>query len=269
MNPVYDIFNDIANRMRTTEGGEEFISNVVTLRGATGVDYELSINQAQLLLGVLNGDHNFLTDYNPLEFLIFSYQFQDKIKAKYLAVQYQIIYDHEDDTIFVSGIMRHPMTVKTHPDYVEGAHIPIETFQTTIPNVGLYGSLALINCIAAQNEKFTPIKGSFGASFVYELKDGQQSIKRYEPSELEEAGIEESEIQQAIGDALKKVTPQNFNALPKTTFNGIKNTCSRAMTPEELERYADDFRQDIGSDEEADPGLYVDANGEPTPFIHP
>ncbi|MNC00586.1 hypothetical protein D3C81_270530 [compost metagenome] len=223
MNPVYNIFNDITKNMLTTENGEEFISNCVTLKGATGTDYELSINQAQLLLGVLNGDHNFLRDYNPLEFMIFSYQFQDKIKPKYLAVQYQIIYDHEEDTIFISAVLRHPMTVKAHPDYVEGATVPIETFQTTIENVGLYGSLALINCIAAQNEQFAPIKGSFGGSFVYELKDGQQTIKRWEPSMLEETGIGEAEIQEAIGDAVKKLTPYNFNALPKLRPGAIED----------------------------------------------
>jgi hypothetical protein len=261
MNPVYDIFNDIANRMRTTEYGEEFISNCVTLKGASGKDHELSINQAQLLLGVLEGTHSFLATYNPLEFLIFSYQFQDKIKAKYLAVQYQIIYDHEDDTIFVSGVMRHPMTVKTHPEYVEGAHIPVETFQTTIPDVGLYGSLALINCIAAQNEKFAPIKGSFGASFVYELKDGQQSIKKYEPTELDEIGIDEAEIQGAIGNAVKKLAS-----------GGNHTRFAHRMTPEELADYAESDRIPFGEDEEGDendPGLYVGADGEPTPFIHP
>lgn len=259
MNPVYDIFNDIANRMRTTENGEEYISNCVTLKGASGAEYELSVNQAQLLLGVLEGNHSFLRDYNPLEFLIFSYQFQDKIKPKYLAVQYQIIYDHEDDTIFVSAVLRHPMTVKTHPDYVEGATVPIETFQTTIENVGLYGSLALINCIASQNEQFAPVKGSFGGSFVYELKDGQQSIRRYEPSLLEEAGIGEAEIQEAIGDAVKKLTPQSF-------------TPHIPMTGEELEKHAEDMRAFGPSDEEgddSDPGMYVGADGQPTPFIHP
>jgi hypothetical protein len=222
MNPVYGMFNDIAARMRMTEDGTEYISNTVKLKGASGTDHELSINQAQLFLGILDGSHPFLSSYNPLEFMIFSYQFQDKIKMKYLATQYQIIYDAEDDSIFVSGILRHPMTVEGHPDYVPGSSVPIETFQTTIDNVGLYGGLALVNCIAAQNEKFAPIKGSFGGSFVYELKDGQQSIRKYEPTELEQV-IPQEEIQEAIGDAVKKLVPQNFNAVPRTVFNGTRD----------------------------------------------
>ena len=77
MNPVYTIFNDIAMGMVHAEDGEEYISNVVHLKGASGEVHTLSINQVQLLLGILAGEHPFLTSYNPLEFLLFSYQFQD------------------------------------------------------------------------------------------------------------------------------------------------------------------------------------------------
>lgn len=201
MNPVYQIFNDIARNMLTTENGEEFISNSITLKGASGEDHVLSIKQAQLLMGVLEGSHSFLFEYNPLEFLIFSYQFQDKLKKDWLAVQYQIIYDVEDDSIFVSGICKHPSVVEGHPDYIHGAFIPAEQFQEHIPDVGLYGSLALVNCISAQNESFAQIRGSFGGSFIYEFKNGQQSIRKYEPTPLEKLGIEADELESAIANA--------------------------------------------------------------------
>jgi hypothetical protein len=266
MNPVYDMFNDIANRMRMTEGGEEYISNCVTFKGATGQDHELSLNQAQLLLGILDGNHPFLTSYNPLEFLIFSYQFQDKIKMKYLSTSYQIIYDAEEDTIFISGIMRHPMTVEGHPDYVPGSTVPIETFQTTIDNVGLYGSLALVNCIAAQDPKFAPIKGSFGGSFIYELKDGKQSISKYVPSALEEI-IPEEEIQEAIGNAVKKLTPQNFNPLPKTVLNGIKDTSNTPIVEEPQKMDLRLNSPDIASHMSI-PNPYGDISWSPSGTVH-
>jgi len=213
-NPVHEMFNDIANRMRMTEDNEEYISNTVRIEGASGQLHELSYDQTKLLLGVLSGDHPFLTNHNPLEFMLFSYQFQDKIKLKYLAVQYQIIYDAEDDSIFVSGITKHPMTVKGHPEYIEGANVPVETFQTTIENVGLYGSLALVNCIAAQHESFAPIRGSFGGSFIYEFENGKQSVKKYEPQELDKLGIDNGEVQEAISDAIKKLRPAGYEPLP-------------------------------------------------------
>ncbi|QBJ02532.1 hypothetical protein MZD04_gp002 [Pseudomonas phage Psa21] len=224
MNPVYDIFNDIANNMVTVENKEEFLSNTVRLVGASGKEHVLSIAQAQLLLGVLDGSHQFLTDYNPLEFLLFSYQFQDKIKLKYVAVQYQIIYDADDDSIFVSGVTRHPMTVVGHPDYVAGASVPIETFQTTIPNVGLYGGLALVNCIATQSPDFAPVKGSFGGSFIFEFDGGKQSIRRYVPAEIDEPVIHKEELQEALDEAVKKFVP---SAAPKVEFNGIKDTSTK------------------------------------------
>ncbi|WDS62431.1 hypothetical protein [Pseudomonas phage D6] len=216
-NPVHEIFNDIANRMRMTDNGEEYISNTVQLQGASGKIHELSYDQTRLLLGVLAGDHPFLSNHNPLEFLLFSYQFQDKIKLKYLAVQYQVIYDAEDDSIFVSGITKHPMCVKGHPEYVEGATIPIETFQTTIPNVGLYGALALVNCIATQHESFAPIKGSFGGSFIYEFENGRQSVRKYEPEaieQLEQIGIQKEDVREALLDAMKKLRPADKEPFP-------------------------------------------------------
>lgn len=206
MNPVYQMFNDIANNMLSTHEDTEYMSNVVKIQGASGAIHDLSVNQTQLLLGVLSGDHPFLSEYNPLEFLIFSYQFQDKIKKNWLAVQYQIIYDNEDNSIFVSGICRHPSTLPDHPDYIPEAFIPAEQFQEHIPDVGLYGSLALVNCIAAQNEQFAPIRGSFGGSFIYEFKDGRQSIKKYEPTPLEKLGIEEDDLNQAISRAKESIT---------------------------------------------------------------
>lgn len=217
MNPVYTIFNDIAMGMVHAEDGEEYISNVVHLKGASGEVHTLSINQVQLLLGILAGEHPFLTSYNPLEFLLFSYQFQDKIKKDWLAVQYQIIYDHEDNSIFVSGISKHRTTVPGHPEYIPGAFIPAEQFQEHIPDVGLYGSLALINCIGCQDEQLSPIKGSFGGSFIYEFKDGRQSIRKYEPSPLDELGIDPEELTKAIELAKESVgidvTQMNVDAL--------------------------------------------------------
>lgn len=204
MNPVHEMFNDLANQMRITENNEEYISNTVQLKGASGKLHELSYDQAKLFLGVLSGEHPFLYDYNPLEFLLFSYQFQDKIKLNYLAVQFQIIYDNDDDTIFVSGVTKHPMTVVGHSQYVEGASIPVETFQVTIPNVGLYGSLALVNCIAAQHPDFNKIRGSFGGSFIYVFENGVQSIKRYEPKEIDEAPTPD-ETKDVILEAMKKL----------------------------------------------------------------
>lgn len=204
MNPVYDMFNDIAEAMLQEENGVTYMSNAITVAGAKR-DHELSVNQAQLFLGVMDGTHPFLTNHNPLEFMMFSYQFQDKVKLNYLAVSYSIIYDHEDNSITVSGITKHPMTVEGHPDYVKGAIVPFEEFTTTIPNVGLYGQLALVNCIAAQTPEFAQIKGSFGASFIFEFADGKQSIGAYEPSPLEELGIEETELKSVIGEEMKKL----------------------------------------------------------------
>ncbi|MNE66309.1 hypothetical protein D3C80_1618500 [compost metagenome] len=40
---------------------------------------------------------------------------------------------------------------------------------------------------------------------------------------LEETGIGEAEIQEAIGDAVKKLTPYNFNALPKLRPGAIED----------------------------------------------
>uniref|UniRef100_A0AB39CCN2 Uncharacterized protein n=1 Tax=Pseudomonas phage RVTF4 TaxID=3236931 RepID=A0AB39CCN2_9VIRU len=240
MNPVYNIFNDIAGSMLRTEGGEDFISNSLKIQGA-GNTHELSINQLQLFLGVVAGTHPFLSDYNPLEFLIFSYQFQDKIKKDWLAVQYQIIYDFEDDSIFISGICKHPSTVEGHSEYIPGAFIPAEQFQEHIPDVGLYGSLALVNCIAAQNEQFAPIRGSFGGSFIYEFKNGSQSIRKYEPTPLEKLGIEEDELNSAIEEAKKSISldmgTMNLNGLmdakmqaglldPGTAMSGVYETFS-------------------------------------------
>lgn len=204
MNPVYDMFNDIAQNMLMEENGETYMSNAVTLVGAKQ-EHQLSVNQAQLFLGIMEGTHPFLTNYNPLEFMLFSYQFQDKIKLNYLAVSYSIIYDHEDDSITVSGITKHPMTVKGHPDYVAGAIVPPEEFHTTIPDVGLYGQIALVNCIAAQTPEFAQVKGSFGASFIFEFANGKQSVAKYEPQPLEELGIEEPELKGVIQTELQKL----------------------------------------------------------------
>lgn len=203
MNPVFEMFNDIANNMRLVEDGEEYISNTIKLVGASGKPHELSINQAQLFLGVLDGNHPFLTEYNPLEFLIFSYQIQEKFKTKYLATYYEIIYDHEEDAIIIEAICKHPMTVEGHPEYVLGANIPAQHIRTEILDVGLYGALALVNCIAAQDESFKPIHGSFGGSFVFTFEKGQQSIRKYIPQE--DALPETSEVDEAIQKAIQKV----------------------------------------------------------------
>lgn len=210
MNPVYTIFNDIVSNMLRQEEGDQYISNALTVKGASGEEHTLSIPQLKLMMGMLDGSHEYLSTYNPLEFLLFSYQFQHLLKAKFVAVQYQVIYDHLEDSIFVSGVMRHPMTVPTHPDYVQGSYVPVETFQTTINDVGLYGALSLVNCIAAQDPKFAPIRGSFGGSYIYEHKDGQQSIRKYEMSELEQVGIDEPTIQEAIGEAIKKFNKTDY-----------------------------------------------------------
>lgn len=222
MNPVYQIFNDIAKGMVSKEGDDEYISNTVKLIGASGEVHELSYNQAQLFLGVLDGSHSFLHEYNPLEFLIFSYQIQDKFKADYLATQYQIIYDHEDDSIFLSGITKHPMCVPGHPNYSAGAYIQPEQFQEHIPDVGLYGSLALVNCIAAQAPDFNQIRGSFGGSFIFEFKDGQQSIKKYVPSALETLGIEHEEL----GNAIEKAKTQLQQDIQGMNLDALQNISS-------------------------------------------
>lgn len=217
MNPVFELFNDIAASMLQTEEGEVYLANTLRIQGASGTVHTLSTKQIQLLVGVLSGEHPFLAEYNPLEFLIFSYQIQDKFKANYLATDYQIIYDEQDNSIFMSGITKHPMCVEGHPEYVPGCFIPAEPFQENIPDVGLYGSLALVNCIAAQNEQFAPIRGAFGGSFIYEHKNGIQSVKKYEPKPLEELGIGEDELQVAIQKAKESVLPDYMNA----QINGV------------------------------------------------
>lgn len=205
MNPVYDMFNDLAENMIKTEGGEEFLANTVTLVGASKEQHTLSLAQAKQFIGIIEGNHPYLTDYNPLEFLVFSYQFQDKIKAGYLAIQFQIIYDHESKEIYVSGMLKHPMTVEGHADYNPEALIPPIPFQTTIDNVGLYGNLALVNSIAAQSEQLSVIRGSYGGSFIYEFGGGKQSIRKYEPQEVEELDLDQDELQKAIGIAKERV----------------------------------------------------------------
>lgn len=227
MNPVYQIFNDIAQGMVSKEGDDEYISNTIKLLGASGEVHELSYNQAQLFLGVLDGSHSFLHEYNPLEFLIFSYQIQDKFKADYLATQYQIIYDHEDDSIFLSGITKHPMCVPGHPNYSQGAYIPPEQFQEHIPDVGLYGSLALVNCIASQAPEFNQIRGSFGGSFIFEFKDGQQSIKKYEPSALETLGIEQEEL----GSVIENAKAQLQRDLQGMGMDAMQNISAQSGVP--------------------------------------
>lgn len=204
MNPVYDMFNDIAQKAINKEQGDEYLANTITVLGATGSSYELSLAQVKQYSEVMDGTSPYLTDYNPLEFLIFSYQFQDKIKAGYLCIQYQVIYDHDANEIHVSGLLKHPMTVKEHPEYNAGAVIPPVIFETTIDQVGLYGNMALINCIAAQGNQLAAVKGSYGGSFIYKFGNGQQSIAKYDLLETE-LEIDECELAMAIKEAKAKV----------------------------------------------------------------
>lgn len=204
MNPVYNMFNDIVSGMLHTENGTEYLSNKLTICGKED-EHDLSLDQLQAMLGMIKGDHPYLTQSNPLEFLAHSYQFQDKIKSGYLATQYTIIYNHEAHEIHLTGVMQHPMSVEGHSEYDPYASIPVANFQTTIDKVGLYGNIALVNSIAAQSDALSVIRGSYGGSFIYEFGDGKQSIRKYEPASLEALGIETDELQKAIDEAKEKV----------------------------------------------------------------
>jgi hypothetical protein len=211
MNPVFDIFNDIVSGMVREENGEEYVANFLNIKGASGEPHTLTIDQLELLVGVLKGNHSFLKDYNPLEFLLFSYQFQDKIKKDWLAKEYQIMYDNVENTLYVNGIVIHPITAEGHASYVADANIPPEKFSTVIPNIGLYGVLALINCIAAQAPEFEKVRGAWGSSFVYEFKDGKISIRDYDPVKEAEAMLPDTAtvdgaIEKAVENIRKEIT---------------------------------------------------------------
>lgn len=209
MNPVFSMFNDITKTLQRTSEEGDYIANFLTIAGASGDKHQLTIDQLQLFLGILKGDHRYLSEYNPLEFMLFSYDIQHKVKANWVAKEYSIMYDDDAQTIYISAIVAHPTTVKDHPDYIPGAYIPFETIQTTIPDVGVYGSLALINCIAAQGPEMAAVRGAYGSSFIYEHKDGKVSVREYDPAKEAMAKLPtQPTIDTAITRAVEKIKGQ-------------------------------------------------------------
>jgi hypothetical protein len=165
------IFTDILEGMLVVQDGEEYMSNMVGILGKSGV-HHITVDQLNLWSGIVNGSSHFLGASNPLQFLINSYsQLVDMLPPKnYLVTTYELLFDHVASSLSIKGTYSHKASVKGHPDYDVDIIAPTKTFERLIMDVGLYGELALVNCLAANREALAPLKGHYGASFIF--RDG-------------------------------------------------------------------------------------------------
>lgn len=213
---LYVKFEDIAQDMLTEDG--ELMRNSLMVVGRDGRTHELTLSQLDHFLDTLNGTLSMLSDYNPLQFVIYQWQLKELLSnPNWLAVEYSITFDADDNVISIEGQMAHKSTITSHPDYDPDIMAPNKSFSHVITEVGLYGNMALVNCIAKQSEDLAVIQGSFGGSFIYEHKDGKISLSSLIPKgdvkpDDEEESVDEIERHQALVAA---VTEENEAVLQK------------------------------------------------------
>lgn len=181
-------YEDVVQDMLTEDG--EMLRNSVQVVGKDGRIHELTLNQLDYFLDTMNGTLSSLERYNPLQYTVYHWQLKELLSnGNWLATQYTITFDIDEDSIVIDGTQVHKATVSTHPDYDPDINAPSKTFHHRIADVGVFGNMALVNCISKQAPELAVVAGSFGGSFVFQHKDGQLSLSSMVPVVATEADV--------------------------------------------------------------------------------
>lgn len=145
-----------------------------------GTKRQVSFDQLEYLINLVDLDRQYLVRYSPTIFLIEHYaisDLKDLAAEGWVIPHYVIEVDSDKEIVQFSGDLVHSKTIEAHPDYEPGFIANTKSFEFTLERFGLIQQMGLSRVIAALHEKVSSVAGTFGVSYVLDWNMGELHLK--------------------------------------------------------------------------------------------